>query len=141
MRTDACVIKTTHKMTAEYTTTQTGDMATKTVALVDWSWIGHHPTYFCLFAKSLLKLGLNVRALCPKPEEVSRSLADLPENVQERLFLERLTGWASAPRGTPDRWKSIVGTARSLRVLDQMLRRGPQQPDLVFFACIYDWQF
>jgi hypothetical protein len=141
MRTDACVIKTTHKMTAEYTTTQTGDMATKTVALVDWSWIGHHPTYFCLFAKSLLKLGLNVRALCPKPEEVSRSLADLPEDVRERLFLERLTGWASAPRGTPDRWKSIVGTARSLRVLDRMLRRGLQQPDLVFFACIYDWQF
>jgi len=141
MRTDACIIKTTHKMTGQYTTTQTGDMATKTVALVDWSWIGHHPTYFALFAKTLLQLGLNVRALCPKPEEVSRSLADLPENLQANLSLEKLPGWANAPRGTPERWKNLLSTGRSLLVLDRMLRRGPQRPDLVFFACIYDWQF
>ena len=116
-------------------------MPTRTVALVDWSWIGHHPTYFALFAKTLLQLGLNVRALCPKPEEVDRSLADLPEDLRARLSLEKLPGWASAPRGTPQRWKNILRTARSLRVLDRMLRRGSQPPDLVFFACIYDWQF
>jgi glycosyltransferase involved in cell wall biosynthesis len=141
MRADARMFRATHIMTGKSENAQISDMSPKTVALVDWSWIGHHPTYFCLFAKSLLRLGLNVRALCPKPEEVSRSLADLPENVRERLFLERLPGWASAPRGTPDRWKNMIGTARSLCVLDRMLRHGPRQPDLVFFACMYDVQF
>lgn len=113
----------------------------RVVALVDWSWIGHHPSYFCIFARTLLELGLNVRALCPKPEEVDRSLADLPDDLRAKLSLEKLPGWASAPLGAPERWKNMLSTARSLRVLDRMLRSGSPRPDLVFFACIYDWQF
>jgi hypothetical protein len=47
----------------------------------------------------------------------------------------------NAPLGTPGHWRNILGTARSLRVLDRALRRGRLRPDLVFFACVYDWQF
>ena len=111
------------------------------IALVEWNWVGHHPTYFCLFAEALLSLGVQVRALCPAPEEVARKLGGLPCDWLARLSVEKLPGWAGAPRGTPEGWKNLVSTARSLRVLDRLLRKSSRRPDLVFFACVHDWKF
>lgn len=43
----------------------------RTVALVDPFWNGHHPTYMRLFSKSLLELSCRVMAFCPAPLELS----------------------------------------------------------------------
>lgn len=116
-------------------------MSKKTIALVDWNWMGHHPTYFCLFARSLLKLGCEVRAFCPAPDDVRELLSDLPEELRSRLSCEWLPGWAQAPRGTPQRWKPLISSVRSFLSLRRKLSRAPKAPDLLFFACIYDWDF
>jgi hypothetical protein len=112
-----------------------------TVALIDWSWKGHHPTYFCLFAQTLLELGCKVRALCPSPDEVRSRLSGLPEEHRARLSCEFLPEWAQAPRGTPLRWKPLVAAVRSFLSLRGKLARGTPLPDFLFFACIYDWEF
>lgn len=116
-------------------------MSQKCVALIDWSWKGHHPTYFCLFARTLLELGCEVRALCPAPDDVRERLCDLPGELRARLSCECLPGWAAAPRGTPQRWRPLVSAVRSFLSLRRMLARAPKAPDLLFFTCIYDWEF
>lgn len=115
-------------------------MSKKTIALIDWSWKGHHPTYFCLFARKLLELGCEVRAFCPVPDDVRKRLSDLPEELRARLSCECLLGWAAAPRGTPQRWRPVVSALRSFLSLRRKLTRA-KSPDLLFFACIYDWEF
>jgi hypothetical protein len=55
--------------------------------------------------------------------------------------VEKLPGWADALRGSPERWKNLVSTARSLQVLDWLLPKRSRRPDRVFFACVNEWRF
>jgi len=115
-----------------------------TIALVEWNWIGHHPGYFKLSVRALLELGCTVLALCPKPEEVDLSLQDLDAVARARLTLGFLA-WAPAPRGCPRRVERRVQTLRSVYQTRRRLRQWEVEHgkaiDLVFFACIYDYQF
>jgi hypothetical protein len=43
---------------------------TRTIALVDLIWTGHHPSYLKFFARTLLGQGHRVIALCPRPQEM-----------------------------------------------------------------------
>src|ERR1700743_3582525 len=43
------------------------------IALADWDWAGHHPTYFNNLVLACEELGLEVLALCPKPEEAAET--------------------------------------------------------------------
>jgi glycosyltransferase involved in cell wall biosynthesis len=116
----------------------------RTVALVEWNWMGHHPMYFKLFIRALLDLGCTVLALCPKPEEVDVSLQDLDANVRGRLTLRSIT-WPPAPRGCPDWLNRRAQMLRSVYRVRKRIRRWEVEQgksmDLVFFACIYDAQF
>ena len=50
----------------------------KTVALVNPLWVGHHPMYFSQFTASFLRCGARVIGLCPEPEA---AMADLLKAV------------------------------------------------------------
>jgi hypothetical protein len=106
--------------------------------------MGHHPSAFKLFIRALLDLGCTVLALCPKPEEVDSSLQDLDTVVRSRLTL-RSTAWAPAPRGCPRRFKRRAQTLRSVYRVRKRIRQWEAEQgksvELVFFACIYDFQF
>jgi hypothetical protein len=43
----------------------------RTIALIDWNWMGHHPTYFTEFAAALAEIGSDVLPFCPAPEDFS----------------------------------------------------------------------
>lgn len=117
------------------------------VALIDWNWMGHHPTYFSHFAIALAEAGADVVPLCPEPEDLAsrvRSLATDDRTPSRIETAARMVG----PRPSsfrPARWRAhydalrfFAGLGRQLRDLEHARRRPI---DLVFFACIYDRQF
>ena len=124
----------------------------KTVALVEWSWIGHHPMYFTLHARALLELGCTVAGFCPRPEEVRSALCDLNSEVLSRLTLQTLE-WRSAPLQYP--WLlrhriaallwNRVSTLLSVRALTKLIHQWEANHgkpiDLVFFPSIYNSHF
>ncbi len=46
----------------------------KTIALYDFNWHGHHPTYLQIFAESLLKGNFRVVLFCQHPEKIIENL-------------------------------------------------------------------
>lgn len=49
--------------------------SSRTVALIDPLWIGHHPMYFSQFTASFLRCGARVIGLCPEPAAALEALA------------------------------------------------------------------
>jgi glycosyltransferase involved in cell wall biosynthesis len=43
---------------------------TRSIAIVDLIWAGHHPSFLKFFARALLEQGHRVIALCPQPQEM-----------------------------------------------------------------------
>lgn len=113
---------------------------TKTVALVDPLWIGHHPMYFSQFSAAFLRLGVYVIGLCPSPAEAladARAVAEASvEDVDRKLSTHHLQGgkrsWFGGrfegdPLRTYQRWKRCADTLFDAE--QQVGRRA----DLVFF--------
>lgn len=109
----------------------------KTIVLIDPFWGGHHPTFFKLFAKTLLELGHDVISLCPEPEEMNQWIAshcaelatyfhsfELHEPATSPIPIRRLQLRAMAIA----RWQLA---ARSIREISLKLGKVP---DLTFFA-------
>lgn len=124
----------------------------KTVAIVDWHWVGHHPTYFRLFILALEELGFDVLAICPAPEKASEAVARskskatldgsqrgktefLKINVPRRRFHV-----LRAPSLTAMDWsvRLFAGVESQIRKWSQCTGR---QVDLVFYACMYSVDF
>jgi hypothetical protein len=121
----------------------------RTVALVDWEWGGHHPTYFVHFAATLASLGVRVVPLCGAPEAFwdryhealgepspeARRLIEPPLRVELPL-LRPIRPWRLQPleRSARHFW-------RLRRLLRGWERRARTSLDLVFFACVYDTHF
>jgi len=66
------------------------------IALADPNWIGHRETYFREFVLSLLRIGVDVVALCPNPERLEAALAlaraqEDPDENAPQVFTARLT--------------------------------------------------
>jgi glycosyltransferase involved in cell wall biosynthesis len=114
------------------------------VALVEFNWAGHHPTYFKLFVRALLELGFHVLALCPEPEEVRLSTDDLDPDAKSRLTLG-YAAWAPAIPGVPSRVERRPKILRLTLQIRNEIRRWEaahaKRIELVFFACIYDYHF
>jgi hypothetical protein len=110
----------------------------KTVALIDFLWVGHHPSFFRLYCAALLERGLRVVAFCPRPEEVRQWE---PEACR--------TGRLEAQEFTDEvhlhRWKRKVRQLAVRHRFQQSARRlaaweaqAGQPIGLAFFACLYD---
>src|ERR1700683_4406931 len=81
------------------------------IALVEFNWIGHHPTYFKLIVRALLEIGCTELALCPEPGEVGLSTDDVGPDAKSRLALCYVS-WASAIPGVPSRIERRPKTLR-----------------------------
>ena len=119
----------------------------KIVALVDWNWKGHHPTYFTNYAVALAAAGADVVPFCGDPEDFSARLAklDLESGVADRIGRPEQVGRPLRSRFRPVRWRGahdairfFGGLARRLHAWERAHRR---KIDLVFFSCIYDFDF
>lgn len=122
------------------------------VALVDWNWTGHHPTFFNHFVMALEDSGAEVVALCPDPDGAAKHAART-----------RAAENADGPRRGSTRFAKIsvpearFGGLRPRRIgeIDRAIRHftgietqvtefaaaSCLQVDAVFHACIYERDF
>lgn len=120
-----------------------------TVALVDWHWEGHHPTYFKFFASVLAERGIRVVPLLPAPEEAGLLVATTPagrspEALRRIEPAEAFHGGAHLPV-RPRSVQRVLTQASMFRRLAARLRswerRHGTPVDLVFFDTMYDHDF
>lgn len=116
-------------------------MRHKTIALVDWCWVGHHPTYFINFTSTLLQLGYRVLAICPNPQAVWEGVdSEFHGNLEVQSC-----AWKYTVRFPWALLNQIAGAARSFGVLRKQLNAWESQAgqviDNLFFACVYDRHF
>ncbi len=116
------------------------DPPTKTIALVDPLWVGHHPMYFSQFTAAFLRLGAFVIGLCPNPAEAfngarAAAMGNVAE-IDKRLSTHHLPGgkrsWFQGrfegdPLRTYQRWK------RCADKLFEAEQETGRRVDLVFF--------
>lgn len=118
-----------------------------TVALVDWHWSGHHPTYFIEYTVALAGLGHRVLPLCPDPENFRKRLLEiqLSRETAERIEEPQALNFPAPSRMRPARWRGIHEAVRQFGGLGDRLRLWERNHgakiDLVFFACMYDRLF
>jgi hypothetical protein len=113
----------------------------KTVALVDWNWKGHHPTYFHKLIEGFLGTGVRVLALCPAEsvEEVRRTMEG------SNLLTVLPCRYYQARRRLPGFLRTREHARRVFGGLEQSFRTWERAEgakiDLVFFSTIYDFEF
>jgi len=118
----------------------TSDPPTKTVALVDPLWVGHHPMYFSQFTATFLRLGAFVIGLCPEPGEALsaartasiNAVADFDRRVSTHKLQGGKKSWFGGrfegdPLRTYQRWKRCADT------LFEAEQATGRKADLVFF--------
>lgn len=116
------------------------------IALVDWSWMGHHPTYYRKFLDVFHSLGCEVLPVCPAVavEEVSgwvSGTGDGPEvhtpivSRPPRRRQRVLPAFLSGPE------QAITGFGRLARQLRKWEKNSGKRISLVFFSTIYDTRF
>ena len=120
----------------------------KAVALAEWNWMGHHPTYFYKLLLGFRASGVRVLALCPAAAaaEITEKIAAL-ENAETIL-----AGVEFAPiRMVHERQRlpeCLRGRDHGRRMFGQIAKqvrnwesRTGMAISLVFFNTIYDYQF
>jgi len=115
------------------------------VALVDYYWTGHHPTFFVQFAEALVASGCNVYALCPKPEEAAKMLDSTGLVARGVVHLGYCPVWGRAMGSGKFGWRRVLAGVQNLTALRRGLRameksRGTKA-DFVFFNSIHDVDF
>ena len=125
----------------------------KCVALVEWNWVGHHPTFYNFFVLALEELGYEVLALCPDPKAAEdlaritqRSTGDrLPPHAGRTRFEKIRIVEQRFPHLKPRRLGAIDWAIRHFRGIEnQALSWTPQsggKVDAIFYACVYDRDF
>ena len=114
------------------------------VALVEWNWTGHHSAYFASFAEVLCTIGCETLAICPCADEVEAAWL-VKSRDTARAPIHFMPFAAPTLNMRPRRWHGMVNAILSFRWIRSALRnweaRNGCKLDLVFFACIYDWDF
>jgi hypothetical protein len=127
----------------------TVDAARKNIAVVDWKWQGHHPSYFLHFALAMASENIRVIPFCPNPEDFSSRLLALVPDAKRRTNLDVATPVRfhkpSPSNLWPMRFRGKHDATRLFGYLELILRiwevRNQSKIDSVFFACIYDFDF
>lgn len=120
------------------------------IALVEWHWSGHHQTFFAHFVLSLEELGCRVLAICPNPSDAKNAVAALRNTREPGLSAAGATEFVDLT----EQGRSLLPFARlrgmhhaAMRFIgierlgEQWARKSGGRLDLVFYACIYDWDF
>jgi len=121
----------------------------RTVALVDWNWGGHHPTYFAHFVLALEQLGVRVLALCPQPEEARRAVSGL-RKISGLTSASASTDFREVPRLSGGRWLpsrlfAAKQTIKRFYGIDRFVRQWQAETGTaacaIFYSCMYEWDF
>ena len=108
----------------------------KTIALIEDSWGGHHPTYLKAFTKTLLELGHQVVVLCPKPTELNEWITqncDLHSDKFHAFEFQKPDPSSFPIRqlrftiNAIDRWRNVK------MAIETIALKLEKSPDLVFF--------
>ena len=116
-----------------------------TIALIEYNWCGHHSVWFKLYTKVLVEHGYDVVGFCPAPEEMEQWAGEAlgADNKKSCEFIYR--GIRKLPHWIPVRLRQRVSSAVQYLSLAWVLKRWQRQAgkriDLVFFTCIYDYNF
>lgn len=124
----------------------------KTIALVDWNWEGHHPSFFAHFVVALEQIGFDVLALCAEPDEALQKVIETREmyasqgsSTGRTQFRKIKTQSRRFANLRPARISVIDWTIRHFTSVEkQLLGWGKDvnaRIDAIFYACIYDWEF
>jgi hypothetical protein len=119
----------------------------KTIALIDWNWVGHHPTYFTHFAAAMAEAGAEVVPFCADPTDFAQRLVglDLGGEAAARIATAEKVEGPRPSNFRPARWRGIYEARKFFGGLGKQLRawetKHGRKIDLAFFACIYDRQF
>lgn len=117
------------------------------IALIDWNWTGHHPTYFTNLAASFAKAEVNVFPFCPKPAEFNEQIKKC--RLKKGQFIKIKTpvkiDAPSYRRIFPPLVRqelSAIWHYTKLRFLIKSVANKKQiKFNLIFFACVYDREF
>lgn len=118
-----------------------------TIALIDWNWVGHHPTYFTKFSAAIARAGFGVAPFCGDPTDFSARLAelDLPSEVRGRIAEPVYVAGPKKSYLRPARWRRHHEALRCFFAVSKSLKRWQRahgaKIDFLFFACIYDRHF
>ena len=121
-----------------------------TVALVDWNWGGHHNHHYACYTAAFLQNGCHVVPLCAAVDQVLTLVAKTPVGANvERMACLNMPASVEVPPPyrtcVPGRLRPVVQSIEHFwkiaRVLRKWERSARQKVDLVFFSCIYDWEF
>ena len=113
----------------------------KTIALVDWNWKGHHPTYFLKLVEGFVACGCRVAAFCQASavEDVRKETAAFGSvTVEACRYVHPRRRLPESLRVREHAWRVFGGLERSFRKLE---RDHGASLDLVFFSTIYDIEF
>lgn len=121
----------------------------KTVALVEWNWMGHHPTYFRKLLIGFHSCGARVLAMCPESAipEMKDWLESQPNGneltaavdfIPVRLFGERGGRVPKFIRKREQGWRTFGQISSRIK---QWENHTGHKVSLVFFSTIYDSNF
>lgn len=124
----------------------------KCIALVEWNWEGHHPTYFNHFILAMEEIGVEILALCPAPREAeelannTRKDADATIPHRGRTHFKEIEIPAQRfGHLRPRRIGSIDWTIRHFTGIEDQIRKwtldSDRKVDAIVYACIYDMDF
>src|ERR1700744_2121131 len=128
----------------------------KRIALVDWTWWGHHPMYCNHLLLAMEDLGIEVLALCPKPEEAAETARQTRQHSGNTLSHGTSSGnktqfkkikvppWRFGSL-RPRRIGGIHWALRHFKGVEKQIgewsRTSGEPVEAIFYACMYDWDF
>jgi len=122
-----------------------------TIALIEWNWMGHHPSYAVQLALALAEAGLDVVPFCADPQDFARRLGQppaVPAPVAGRIGSIHPAEQIYRAPGRLQQSTRLRGHDQAIhhfgflgKLLRRWGRRQGRRIDCVFFACIYDQEF
>lgn len=126
-------------------------MIAKTVALIDWNSGGHHNYHFASYSSAFVSLGCRLIKLAPDQLKCFCNVWSVAQNRRTKSVCGQISDsyHVDPPPAyrdwLPGRLRPIAqamehfgGIARKLRHWERVFE---SEIDLVFFSCVYDWEF
>lgn len=122
----------------------TGNLPKK-VALVEWAWGGHHPTYFNHLLLAFEELGIEVLALCPDPDGAAETVRLTRQKTQPATTMQFVKFESPAWRfGRLGLWISgMIWTSRHFLRIEKTIREHDDgnKVEAIFYPSIQAWNF